>query len=273
VAGVTFPAPVAAVTPAAAAEPRPAPPVVSDAGLARAALTALDAEPRLTDAAVLVSVIDRVAVIGGPVPTAEQSRLAADIVRRVDGIAEVRNRCFVTTKPDPLLRAVASRFPAPPRSFVPDLPGVLPGWQPTPLAELPQPATDEGLATTNPPGPVTSLRPPAADLGGVLLPPTGFRGRTVAPVPAPTAPSMIPPPAVPVPGPGVLTASPRDLLTAADAVRRGDPRFAGLRLDLRDGALVISGTVARSGDAWQLAQLVRRIPGDYRIVIGEVTVR
>src|SRR5262249_49471868 len=163
---------------------------------------------------------------------------------------------------------VASRFPAPPGSFVPDIPGVLPGWQPAPLAELPPPGAEAGYAAASPPGPVTSLRPPAADLSGVLLPPTGFRGQAVAPTPAPTAPSMIPPPAVPVPGPGVLTASPRDLLTAADAVRRTDPRFAGLRLDLRDGALVISGTVTRSGDAWQFAELVRRVPGDFRIITG-----
>src|SRR5207247_2404782 len=107
--GVAFPA-VPEAAPAAPAAPRPIPPAVTDVTLAPAALATLDAAPRLRDVAVLVSVIDRVAVIGGPVPTADHSRLAEQLVRQVNGIADVRNRCFVAARPDPLIRAVAGRL-------------------------------------------------------------------------------------------------------------------------------------------------------------------
>lgn len=278
---VSVPASLAGISPLptapVAVTVTPAPPGLSDVRLARAAMAALDGEPQLRGVTLLVSVIDRVAVLGGPVPTAEHGRLAETLVRRVDGIAEVRNRCFVLARPDPLLRAVADRLPAPQKPLVPELPGVLPGSRPVPIVDTPLPTSDAALAATDSAGRVTSLRPPV-DLG-ILLPPSGPAGRTGVSLPAPVAPipaSTIPPPTVPVPtsAPGVLTAAPpRDLLTAAEAARQGDTRFAGLRIELRHGLLVISGTADRAADAWHLAQIVRRLPGQFRVVIGEVTVR
>ena len=63
--------------------PPPAPPVmvakpvtISDVTLARAVLAAFDADPVLKDANILVSVVDRGAVIGGPVNSEEVKKRA-----------------------------------------------------------------------------------------------------------------------------------------------------------------------------------------------------
>ena len=93
---------------APAADPSAAP-AVSDVVLARTALSAIDADPMVRDVNVLVSVVDRVAVVGGPVPSQEHGRRAESIIRRVPGIVEVKNRCFVQEPPDPLLRAMSAR--------------------------------------------------------------------------------------------------------------------------------------------------------------------
>ncbi len=92
---------------AGAAPQSSAAPGISDVVLARAALAALDAEAELKGVNLVVSVVDGVAVIGGPVPSTAVSRRAERIVRGVEGMKEVRNTCFVSTGPDPLLKAVA----------------------------------------------------------------------------------------------------------------------------------------------------------------------
>jgi hypothetical protein len=99
-------------------------PGTSDVLLARAALAALDADAQLRDVNLVVSVVDRVAVIGGPVPTADAGKRAAWVVQRVPGIAEVKNRCFVQTGSDPLIRAVAERMGTT-RPLFPELPPIL----------------------------------------------------------------------------------------------------------------------------------------------------
>src|SRR5262245_32998796 len=118
----------------------PASPATGDVVLARSALAALDADPDLKGVNLVVSVVDRVAVIGGPVATAKQAKRAEEIVRGVPGIADVRNTCFVSAGPDPLLRSIAERVSSlPPRPMMYELPGVLTNHL-TP-ATLPEPAT------------------------------------------------------------------------------------------------------------------------------------
>src|SRR5262245_2588539 len=89
-----------------AADPAPpasAAPGLSDVVLARSALAALDAEPELRAVNLVVSVVDGVAVVGGSVPSAAVAKRAEQALRKVDGIKEVRNTCFVSSGPDPLL--------------------------------------------------------------------------------------------------------------------------------------------------------------------------
>src|SRR4051812_14780184 len=92
----------AAVGLIAALAPAADPTRMSDVILARSALTAIDADPQLREVNLIVSVVDRVAVVGGPVASAEVGKRAETVVRGVSGIADVQNRCFVQEKPDPL---------------------------------------------------------------------------------------------------------------------------------------------------------------------------
>jgi hypothetical protein len=115
-------------------------PRIPDVVIARAALTALDSEKELRGVNLIVSVVDRVAVIGGPVGDARQAKRAEEVVRAIPGIAEVRNNCFVSPDTDAFHEAVAGNLGSslPPRPmFV--LPGVITG---TPVVSFPWP-TDE----------------------------------------------------------------------------------------------------------------------------------
>src|SRR5690242_4159576 len=81
------------VAPAAEPLPASAAPNLPDVVLARSALSALDAEPELKGVNLVVSVVNGVAVIGGPVPNTAIAKRAEQIVRKVDGMKEVRNTC------------------------------------------------------------------------------------------------------------------------------------------------------------------------------------
>jgi hypothetical protein len=255
------------------AAPAADPPAMTDVTLARAALARIDADPQLRDANLIVSVVDRVAVVGGPVPTAAAAKRAEEVVRTVRGIVDVKNHCFVQAGLDPLIRAVADRRPATPRRpFLTDLPAVLPGAQPSTLADPTADPIENGLALGPGEPRVARRLPSPAD--NVLLGPVG--------VPAAGPPDAAPfspvPPAVltsvpPAPAPVTVPVRPGDPLAAADAVRRADPRFAGLRVEQHNGTLVIAGFAARASDAWDLAQAVRGIPGVTRVAVGSVEVR
>jgi hypothetical protein len=267
--------PVGAADPAAGANP-PKAPTLSDVILARAALTALDAEPELRGVNLVVSVVDRVAVIGGPVATARQAQRAEEVLRAVPGIDSVKNTCFVTPVPDPLLKAVADRLGTtlPERPVMTDLPGVLTGAMP-PSSPFPSNGgTNDSnrLATRSGNGTVVALRPALPMGGGLELLGPPVSGATKPSLPSPAA---VPPPTT---APGVLTATlppeslapAGDLLAAAAALRKTEPRFAGLTVDLRDGVLVIGGSAPMAADAWDFAAKLRAIPGVNRVAVGSV---
>lgn len=251
-------------------------PPVPDVVLARSALAALDADPQLRDVTLLVSVVDRVAVVGGAVPSADAGRRAEGVVRTVPGIAEVKNRCYVQAGPDPLFRALASALPpAPRRPTAADLPGVVPSPKTDLTEEMIVPPAEGSFAAVVPTEKSVVARRPANPGASVLLPPVGPAGSR-PPAAAPTSPAL--PPGMltsvpPLPPPATVPGRPADVLAAAEAARAADRRFAGLAVSLRDGTLVIAGTEDRAGDAWDLAQQLRRIPGVARVAVGAVEVR
>ena len=252
---------ILAISAAPAAEPSAAP-AVSDVVLARSALTALDDDVQLRDVNLLVSVVDRVAVVGGPVPTLDQGKRAEAIVRRVPGIVEVKNRCFVQDAPEPLLRAMSERLPASPRRVLAsELPGVVASPKTGAVEEFAPSPGENHLAAVEPTEKSVVARRPVNPGDSVLLPPVGLPGEkpSFAPAVAPVLPSA------------VLTSRPGDALAAAEAARKAEPRFAGLNVAFSNGTLVIAGTAARASDAWDLAQELRRIPGVPRVAIGAVT--
>ena len=235
-------------------------PAISDVVLARSALAALDADPVLREVNLLVSVVDRVAVVGGPVASADRGKRAESIVRRVPGIVEVKNRCFVQESPDPLLRAMSERYPATARHVqASDLPGVVASPKTGVVDEFAPALGENNLAMVEPAEKSVVARRPMNPGDSVLLPPVGLRpppaGSTVPPIPA------------------VLTGASSNALAAAEVARKADRRFAGLTLSFANGTLVIAGSAARTADAWELAQELRRIPGVPRVALGAVEVK
>ena len=245
---------------------------VSDVVLARAALAALDADSQLKDVNLLVSVVNRVAVIGGPVASAETGKRAAAIIRRVEGIADVKNHCFVQPGLDPLLLALASHSPSSPRRVAAtELPGIVASPKTGVVEEvLPSPG-ENSFAAVAPAEKTVVARRPASPGESVLLPPVGASGTIplgVAPI-APPAPSAI---LTSVP-PAASAGRGADALGAAEMLRKSEQRFAGLTLTLREGTIVIAGKAVRAADTWDLAQELRRIPGVSRVAVGALEMR
>ncbi|MFO0822793.1 MAG: BON domain-containing protein [Gemmataceae bacterium] len=247
-------------TPALVVAEQPAKVELSDVMLARTALTALDNDAEVRGANIVLSIVDRVAVLGGPVNGLRQSKRIEEIVRGIPGIADVRNNCFVSQGPDPLLSSVGERMASslPPRPTLFELPGVLTG---TMAPSFPKAGNDPGnnVASATPAGTVVVQRPPME---------TSVLGTPVSP--ATPAPITVKPSPQPVASPGTLTANRADVLAMAAVVRKTEARFANLTVEIRDGVLVISGSAPRPADAWDFAEKLRVLPGVARVAIGNV---
>ncbi len=248
-----------------------------DVMLARAAIHAVHSDPRSQDLHLIISVVDRVAVIGGAVPTKAHGQEIADRIRQqVPGILEVKNRCYLSVRPDPLLSIMtASRTIRQP--FPVDLPSLLPGSQDEATVEPIMGSVEGGVANAAPGEMRVVARRLANPVDHVLLAPIPF---TEAGVSNPASVSPVPPPPLTLPiwsptlpTPGAIVGRTPDVLSAAEAIRKADTRFSGLRLDLKEGTLTIAGSAARGADAWDLAQSLRVVPGVERVALGQVEVR
>src|SRR5262245_11682130 len=240
---------------------------LSDVALARAILAAFDADPTLKDVNIVVSVVDRVAVIGGPVNSAEVMKHAEQVVRRIPGIESVKNTCFVLADPDPLLRAVANQMkPGAKPTGSAALPGVaIPPSAPEGfLPPVPPPPPSDLLAVGSTPNTVVAQKPLVLPVGpaiGVLgAPVSPGSGAVTSPVP------------LPAPGPAALTGStsakPGDLQAGITAIRTTDKRFDKLTVEVKpDGGLFVSGSAAKPADVWDFAAEVRKLPGVTRVAV------
>jgi len=247
----------------AAEPPASAAPGITDVVLARSALSALDAEAELKGVNLVVSVVNGVAVIGGPVPSVAIAERAEQVVRKVRGMKEVRNTCFVSSGPDPLLKAVADKAGSslPPRPVMGDLPGVLSNQVPAPVSPFP-PNTSVAAANTNS---TVVVRKPALIPGAVNV--------LGAPVGPAGAGSITPGVSInPTTAPGQLTGSTAGgVLSAAGEVKKAEARFASLTVELHDGVLVVGGAAPLASDAWDFAKKLRQLPGVSRVAVGRVT--
>lgn len=241
--------------------PAPKPVALSDVALARDALLALDADPILKNVNLIVSVVDRGAVIGGPVASDEIRKRAETVVRAVPGIASVKNTCFVDADADPLLRAAAVRLKNPPAPDArPVLPPLVlpPSAAPGTLPPFP-PVAPTDLVALKPSNEVVVQRP-------ALGPPVGLLGAPVgiAPTKAPAGGAV---------APGALAAH-ADLLVAVANVRKADARFARTTVEPKpNGALFVSGWVAEPAHALALAEKLRELPGVKLVVVDPVLVK
>lgn len=250
--------------PGSSADPLPPPAqsvALSDVALAREALMALDADPVLKHVNLIVSVVDRGAVIGGPVANEDVKKRAEAVVRGVPGISSVKNACFVEADADPLMRAAAARLKAPPATDA--VPSVLPlvGAPTAPGGTLPPlpPVAPTDLVAVRPGSATVAQRPP-------LGPPVGLLG-------APTAIASAKPPVGGPTAPGALTAH-ADLLAAVAAVRKTDTRFARATVEPKpNGALYVSGWVAEPAHALAFAEKLRELPGVKLVVVNPVLMK
>jgi hypothetical protein len=267
-AGIAFSA-----GPAFAADPprpvAPAPvasaPVESDALLALKTKAVIASDRQLVGLNLLVSVVDRAAVVGGPVPDAALAKRVDEVVRRVPGLISVTVSCWVPTPEDPFAKLVGDKVAAPPAAPVVTVPSLavnLPPDRPVP------PATVTAKGPDGAPGTVTVQKVASPGSARFLMDPVGSGGVPVRSTSQPSAApdAMIPPPAVP-------TAPDPTLAERIAEVRGRDARFTGFTVSLKGGTAVVSGTAAKPDDAWAYAAALGTVPGIERVVVGAVKER
>ena len=181
---------------------------------------------------------------------------AEQLIRKVEGIKEVRNTCFVSAGPDPLLKAVADKAGTtlPPRPVMADLPGVLTNQLPAPVSPFPP---NSEVAANSGNSAVVVRKPALSGPAGVLGAPVGPVGTTpiVAASPAPAT---------------LTSATAGSLIAAAGEVKKSEARFAKLTVELHGGVIVVGGSAPLASDAWDYAQKLRQIPGASRVAVGAV---
>jgi len=230
---------------------------------------------------VLVNVVDRLAVIGGPVPDAALATRLEAVAKAVPGVNGVKVSVWVPASlvpDDPLSKKVAELMtPEPARAVPAPHPAPLLSLPPVVVPAPPTPSADprsRGTVTSNK-GPDGLLLDPVAPTG------TGFRPTPLAPGAAPLPYATIPPPNVPVlppqPTPRAPAYSPVDPPAEPPAKGpvglddlRKDARFDGLKVEIADGVAVVTGRAAGGGErSWELAQAVRKLTGVERVVVRQ----
>lgn len=222
VVGVSLAASGALAQPAAA-HPDADSPSEADWKLTLQARQALWDEHAVTAANFGVRVRQGAATVWGPAATLQEARAVVERLRKVPGVRSVMSQVYV----------------APPEPAQHSLPG------PELMARA------GGL--TNPPI-ITSLMAPAPRPPEPGTPTTSRR----EPPPADTRPTepiavILPPAPAPVPE--------LSLADRVEQVRQRERRFRNLRVEVRGGQVIVTGTVQRSRDAWDFGQFVQQLPG------------
>jgi hypothetical protein len=202
----------------------------------------LQADPRLSG--LTVSVVDGVAVVGGPVPTLEAKWAAEAAVNGCPELAAARLNLWVPAGRDPFGQRVEAALGPPKPAPKPKPPA--PTGDGPPLALL---LPGEWL-TTPPPVPAAVTVERQTDRQPALGPPLAVELAT------------IPPPQVP--------AAPPDRFATLTS---SDPRFRRLTVDISPAGTAVIGGAGDPAAAWELAQRVRRQPGVRRVVVGPVADR
>ena len=231
----------------------------SDAVLAINAKAALADDPVLKNLNLMLSVVDRVAVVGGPVPNEDAIKRIESILSNVERLSTYRVTCWVMpTKYDPLADRLEEELRGKPTPSVIRTP-------PRPLVlSLPNP--QEPRPDRRQTGNVTVNRvEPERSVSDFLLSPTLQNEAQAIPKPNP----------ITIPATNVPTQpqEPSTLAQRITAIQRGDQRFAQFQVTLRPDFLLIGGFAERDADSWAFARALRQLPGVERIVVGHVQIR
>ncbi len=123
-------------------------------------------------------------------------------------------------------------------------------------------------------GPPTDRQPPPPAAVAPATPPTAPPAAVVLLAPVEDSPEE-PRPAVmlsarerePAAVEPPRAASDATLLQAVERLRWSEPRFLGVRAEVRQGAVFLRGEVARAADGMDLARMVSRLPGVADVVV------
>ncbi len=251
------------------------------------AKTALEKDPVLKGLNLWVSVRDGVVLVNGGVPSEEMAAKIEAVLSKVPGVTVVRVTTWVVPAEDPIKKLVGNKLAGPSDLTPPNkaptpilaMNPVLPGSLPNVIPALPEGIGAVPATTSRATGTVVVQRFDPASEGGFLQPPVATNnGSTKLPpdidVPAaPVGPISYPTiraTRVPV-APAVQ--SPVETALELLAVRKSDPRFAGLVADLRGGSAVVTGSAATRADAEAFAEAVKKIPGVGQVKFGTIQVR
>ncbi len=215
-----------------------------DAALSRTAYSLLQADEELAEANLGVRV-DRkgVAYLWGPAPSRAIVAKAEKALEGMPGVTAIVNQCEITPATDTFLKEVSD---------------ALKGGKSPPA--LPHPAA---MTLPAPPPPVF-LPPAEREAVTVLKPPVELIPTGNGPAPAEPTARLLNPEAMPARDPDYR---------AIARLRSSDRRYADLRLELRDGRIVVSGQAADAATAWDLARRLAPLAGSRDIVVGRVTRR
>jgi osmotically-inducible protein OsmY len=218
---------------------------------------ALEADPELARLNLGVRVHNGVAVLWGPVPSAELARRAVERLQGLPELSGVRNDLFPDPWPDALDTAAAA-----PSLRVPGQPAALPDDERVPGRQSPGEAAHRPARTT------PALPTPRTAAGAVSTP----TARGAAPPREDETLTAIPAIRIPVPSsanPSAGAAAPSGgIEQAVRQLQQGQERFRRVRVAFEGDRVFLSGAVPAWRDLHELAQAITRIPG-----VGSVTLR
>jgi BON domain len=205
----------------------------ADCTLSERIETAILNDDGLRSAKLLVSVVDGVAVVGGSVDSLVQQQRVQELLQQVPGVRESKLSTWI-----PRVERVSQKI------------------DPRPLANVVSQRHELPPLLLEP---ITQHRPPTS---------------AYSPLPAPVPPAPNGPPEFPtIPPPAVPVVPKQDVAAAVEVVRVSTTKFSELKTEMKAGVVTISGFALDVGDAWELAELVRKVPGIDRVIVGAVRER
>ncbi len=251
----------------------------------------------------LVNVVDRAAVIGGAVPSFSVVDRVESVARAVPGISDVKVSAWVPAAHqanDPFAQMVAREmrpatepkrkstepqlndsFPMPAMSLPNPTPSTIENRDRTPVA-VP-------TVKTNSAAPIVVHRQPGSLLLEPVAPGTNSAPQELdrPPGAAPLPYKTIPPTRVPtvpessngLPDSGwngpfpAQTPETNTLTKQIEELRRSNPDFTLLKVELRDAVAIITGEAKRDATPWDFAHELRKLPKIQRVILGTTTIR
>ena len=232
----------------------PTAPRPGDGELTRRVQSALASDPNLKHRSLVVSVVDGVAVVGGPVASSEESTRVDRLVRAIPDLTDVKLSTWVPTIEDPIKKRITEQ---------------LRGDSVRPPVGESRPIARVTVQRYEPPIPtIAFLGDPLPTLLTQAEPKRSDAAYSPLPAPLP-APPVGPPQYPTIPPPAVPIAPAQDLDAALAALRKEDARFAGLTVQHRAGTVTVAGSTDPD-ITWEFISRVRKVPGVDKVLLGRM---